>query len=132
MPVCTKCLHSAEFDQELNECKRTDCGAKQWYDNSMVCQENHQGCKISEHKIGTCLEAEEGYYVRKVDKVAELCSTRIDHCTGCHREEVKDSPSCSKCDGDLQTHFSDTVCECQKREYFSEDLKCQKNPEKCA
>lgn len=36
-PFCTVCINTAVFDSELNECKRTNCASKQWYDTSMVC-----------------------------------------------------------------------------------------------
>ena len=130
-PLCTLCLHTAVFDAEMNECKRVDCSEKQWYTTDMQCSNNHEGCKTAEHKLGTCLEPEVGYYIRKADKLAELCSVQMEHCLECLREGEVLTPTCSVCSGDLQTHFSPVKCECQKREYYDEESNCLKNPEHC-
>ena len=78
-----------------------------------------------------CIEPEEGFYVRKADKVAEPCSANIAECDSCSRLGEAERPTCSECKNQL-SFFSDTWdCRCETGKYFNPAWECKNNYPNC-
>ena len=78
-----------------------------------------------------CVEAEDGYYIRKADKVAELCSANIAECEKCSRTGDAERPTCSQCKNQLSFFSQTWDCRCETGKYYNPARECNSNYPNC-
>ena len=93
-PDCDICQGTLTYTETEGTCY---CPAGQFFKDDRICQPNPTGCTQMKMLSDECEIPAQGYYIRKADKVAELCSANVVECNKCTRTGEAERPTCTEC-----------------------------------